>query len=180
MDAMLSWLPSTDLLLGGAAAVATGGGSLLAPLLKGWGKWALIGLAALGLCLTIYLGYRYVENMQQRAEQAAAEQARLELTLQVERQRAESIIAELQRVSQEVGDNNRRLEALQADARSARTETKRLTALFAKHNLGKLADEKPGLLESRINAASDRTRRLLESISGNSGDGQPGKTAPAN
>lgn len=50
--------------------------------------------------------------------------------------------------------------------REAGVYQKALADVISKHDLGALAKRKPGLVENRVNAGSDRVNRLLESATG--------------
>ena len=67
------------------------------------------------------------------------------------------------------------LEGMQEAQQSATSETRRLNDAFSKRDLGALANQKPGLIERRINDGTARALRLLECASGAEGSDCPGR-----
>lgn len=87
--------------------------------------------------------------------QVAQERANVQEAIKVNRMWAEE--------ARKTEETLRRLAQNQSDAAA---ETRRLNEVLARHNLSRLAAERPVLLERRINAGSDRIIRLLTEATG--------------
>ena len=99
-------------------------------------------------------GYFYVSNLQ-----ADLAQARLEAsTYKAATETQQNTIDQLQTSMQTQGAELNRLSTVNGEIQQ---EMNRYLSIFQRHNLGKLADAKPGLIEKRAN---DATRQVFESI----------------
>ena len=142
-------------------------------MLGGW-KMAGIGLAAIFVVGVVFAGYRFVSNMQETIRVQANNIATLEgavatqnITLDAQRDAIDGWSAAHQALVGQV-------EELQRVSREASAETRRLNAIFSRHNFGELAAAKPGLIERRINAGTIDALRVLECASGAGGEGCSG------
>lgn len=116
------------------------------------------GIAIFTIGLIIWFGYLYVTNLQEKVEFQAKEITKLEtanLTLTAER---EQIKADLK-------ENKENQVILNEELRKARIDKDKLIKLFSDHNFTKLVNKKPGLIEKRINKATDKLFNELERIS---------------
>jgi len=101
--------------------------------------------------------YFYVNNLQKNLEIARANNAKLETAIET----SEASIALLQ------ADNarlNTLADQLNEDLRKSEAYGDELRATLQKHNLTHLANKKPGLIEKRMQDATDKLWGDLESI----------------
>lgn len=66
------------------------------------------------------------------------------------------------------------LQRLRENQRASQAETRRLVELFSRHDLGRLVNEKPGLVNRLVNDGTARTLRMFECASGAVGEDCPG------
>jgi len=104
-------------------------------------------------------GFLYVKKLQSDLETARANVAKMEVALETSEQslkleRAESV---------RLGELN---QALSADLQKAEKYGDELRATLQKHNLTHLANKKPGLIEKRMQDATNKLWDDLESITG--------------
>jgi len=125
-------------------------------------KWWFIGLGAIAIVTAIGLGYLHYSSIVSENASLKVEQAQLKGTVEAQHG---TINAQRNAISQWAEAERRmtaRMEELATAQQEARSETRRLNDLFRKHNIGKLAKAKPGLIEDRINAGTLDAMRLLE------------------
>lgn len=120
-----------------------------------------LGLAALFIGAVVFAGYRYVTNLQQAVTVLTANNGRLQLAVDTQ----SGVITQLGR---SIIDRDARAEAFQRQLEELaegqqrnRDELDRVNSTFAKHDLEKLADAKPQLVENRINRGTRDAIRLL-------------------
>ena len=102
-------------------------------------------------------GFLYVKNLQKNLEVARANVAKMEVALQTSEQSLKLERAE----SQRLGVLN---QTLSADLQKAEQYGDELRATLQKHNLTHLANKKPGLIEKRMQDATNKLWDDLESI----------------
>jgi hypothetical protein len=102
-------------------------------------------------------GFLYVKNLQKNLEVARANVAKMEVALQTSEQSLKLERAE----SQRLGVLN---QTLSADLQKAEQYGDELRATLQKHNLTHLANKKPGLIEKRMQNATNKLWDDLESI----------------
>ncbi len=128
-----------------------------------WIKMA-VGAAIL---LVVGLAFRHYTGLVDAKAQLSAQVAQITLALDVE----QATVAQLEANIEEWAEAQERLRAtLIAQTKAAavaREETERINDIFARHDLGKLARAKPGLIESIINRGTTDILRMLECASGN-------------
>ncbi len=132
---------------------------------------AIIGAAA--LLFAIWLGYRHYTNMIETINVLRADNAQLTtaVDLQDETIKAQQgVIGDWKDSHQELVG---RMDQLYTLADKAATETRRLNDIFSKHDLGRLAARKPGLIERSINNGTADVLRMLECASGTQSDDCP-------
>ena len=116
--------------------------------------------------------YMYVKNLQANLETARANVAKMEVALATSEQSLQLERAE----SKRLGELNGKL---QGDLQKAEQYGDELRATLQKHNLTHLANKKPGLIEKRMQDATNKLWDDLESITApNNGmlDAQTGTT----
>jgi len=125
-------------------------------LFSGLKFWFTIGVAGF-IMLTVWFGYRYVTNMQTRIIE-------LEKSLVL----TENALKESNKTIDLININIKKMEELRKnlDSELAKTtqEIDDLRDLFAEHSLERLATAKPGLIEKRINDASDKALTDIERL----------------
>ena len=108
-------------------------------------------------------GFLYVKKLQNDLETARANVAKMEIAVQTSEQSLKLVQEETIRLSEL---NNE----LSADLQKAEKYGDELRATLQKHNLTHLANKKPGLIEKRMQGATDKLWDDLESITGNTTD----------
>jgi len=102
-------------------------------------------------------GYLYVQKLQSDLETARANVAKMEVAVQT----AEASVKTLQEENVRIGELNGKL---QSDLQKAEQYGDELRATLQRHNLTHLATKKPGLIEQRMQSATDKLWDDLESI----------------
>ena len=105
---------------------------------------------------TAGMGYLYVQKLQSDLETARENVAKMEVAVQI----SEASIATLQR---DVARNAELNATLQRDLQTAEKYGDELRATLQKHNLTALAQRKPGLIENRM---QDATNKLWDDLRG--------------
>lgn len=122
--------------------------------IKLWGSIAVISLlTAVGV-----FGYNTYNSMKSQIETLIANNTTLK-----------SVVDEQSTTLDAIEDNQKRQRILITDLQekmdSAEQDAAELRQIFSEHNLTRLANEKPKLIEDRINDATNDVFRDLESIS---------------
>jgi FtsZ-binding cell division protein ZapB len=99
----------------------------------------------------------YVKKLQSDLETARANVARMEVAVQT----SEASLKLVQEETVRLGELNN---TLQADLQKAEQYGDELRATLQRHNLTHLATKKPGLIEPRMQGATDELWKDLESI----------------
>jgi len=110
-------------------------------------------------------GYLYVQKLQSDLETARANVAKMEIAVQT----SEASLKLVQEESARLGELN---STLQADLQKAEQYGDELRATLQRHNLTHLATKKPGLIEPRMQGATDELWKDLESITSNTPNGE--------
>ena len=106
-------------------------------------------------------GFMYVKNLQSNLEVARANAAKLEAAV-------ETSEASLKLLKEDNARLNELTNQLNEDLRKAEQYGDKLRATLQKHNLTHLANKKPGLIEKRMQDATDKLWDDLESITNDS------------
>jgi predicted nuclease with TOPRIM domain len=106
-------------------------------------------------------GFMYVKNLQSNLEVARANAAKLEAAV-------ETSEASLKLLKEDNARLNELSNQLNEDLRKAEQYGDELRATLQKHNLTHLANKKPGLIEKRMQNATDKLWNDLESITNDS------------
>jgi hypothetical protein len=118
--------------------------------------YLLIGLLAV-LVTGGFFGYRYVNNLQSKLDAQIELVTSQKLALESTRAAIDRMNQTAVRNAQEAADLEDRLQA----STESLTELRRL---LQEHDLTRLALEKPGLIERRINDATDRNFNDIEQL----------------
>ena len=113
-----------------------------------------IVLVVIGIAGT---GYLWIQKLQSDLETARANVAKMEVAVQT----AEASVATLRAENVRIGELNGKL---QSDLQKAEQYGDELRATLQRHNLTHLATQKPGLIEQRMQGATDQLWDDLESI----------------
>jgi septal ring factor EnvC (AmiA/AmiB activator) len=106
-------------------------------------------------------GFMYVKNLQSNLEVARANAAKLEAAV-------ETSEASLKLLKEDNARLNALSNQLNEDLRKAEQYGDELRATLQKHNLTHLANKKPGLIEKRMQNATDKLWNDLESLTDDS------------
>lgn len=109
-------------------------------------------------------GYMYVQKLQSDLETARANVARMEVAVQT----SEASLKLVQEETQRLGELNGKL---QNDLQKAEQYGDELRSTLQRHNLTHLATKKPGLIEPRMQGATDELWQDLESITNPNANG---------
>ena len=105
-------------------------------------------------------GFLYVKKLQNDLETAQANVAKMEIAVQVSEESLKLVNQETARL----GELNTQLSA---ELQKAEQYGDELRATLQRHNLTHLATKKPGLIEPRMQGATDELWKDLESITSN-------------
>lgn len=108
----------------------------------------------------VYGGYTYFTEMQNKILQLKENNAKLELV-------AETNQATINALETEAAENEARAAELEKELKQAEVYQDTLVAKLRRHDLTRLTEQKPGLIEKRINDASEKLRQELEGITNN-------------
>ena len=103
--------------------------------------------------------YWYYNDTQERMAILNENNAKLEVAVQTSEAAVEALQVDYQRASEELNKVN-------IEFASIRRQNQVLGDKLGRHDLGNLAENKPGLVERVINGASDKAGRCFELLSG--------------
>ena len=126
-------------------------------------------LLAGGIAFIIWLGYHHYAKTVEANAVLRANQAQLELALKTEQARGESARKVIDEWKREQEERERALQDMAKHQKKAMTEIEKLREMFAKHDLEKLAREKPEFVQRLVNAGTRRFNRLFECSASRSG-----------
>jgi len=131
-------------------------------------NWRIIAVVVVFLTIggSIYAGYHYVSNLQTENIRLAAENSTLVSNMAQLENALESQQRTIDTLQEDIELQGRLLTQTRKDFQEARNSVSQLIERLAKHELGFLANERPGLVENIINNASDEILRCFEIISG--------------
>ena len=110
-------------------------------------------------------GFLYVKKLQNDLETARANVAKMEIAVEV----SEASLKLVNEESARLGELNTQLSV---ELQKAEQYGDELRATLQRHNLTHLATKKPGLIEPRMQGATDELWKDLESITGNTPTGE--------
>ena len=119
----------------------------------------LAGIFAIITVMTIGAFYWYYNDTQERLRILNANNAKLETAIQI----SEDAVTSLQ---QSYAQANEELTKVNSEFSAIRQQNRVLSDKLGRHDLGNLAENKPGLVERVINGASDKAGRCFELLSG--------------
>lgn len=114
-------------------------------------------IAAGAVALIVFLGYRYVVNLQ---ETNAALTGQL-TALQVE---VETYKTEVRVLEQEIENSKQRISEVNVELNSAREAANKTVRLFSDHNLQKLIEAKPEWMSDKMQRATAEKFRAIEGL----------------
>ncbi|MDA7491744.1 hypothetical protein N8464_01140 [bacterium] len=119
----------------------------------------LAGIMAVVTFIVCGLFYWYYNDTQERMAILNENNAKLETAVQISEQAVESLQRDYEKANQELGELNEKFSNI-------RKQNKTLSNKLGRHDLGNLAENKPGLVEKVITKASGKANRCFELISG--------------
>jgi hypothetical protein len=122
--------------------------------------WARVSIA-LGLVLVVSVSvfYWYFKWSQAELTIIRENNARLEIAVQTNEETIKTLQQDQARAGQIQQETNRQLS-------ETRLQNRQLVDRLSRHEIGVLAEAKPGLVERRINNASEKAARCFELLSG--------------
>ncbi len=148
-------------------------------LLGGW-KTVIIGLAALAVVSAVGLAYKHYTDLVANNAALTARVGQMDLAIQAQ---DDTILAQKDAIAQwnaAALEFQAQIENLREGQIMAADERRRLNVLLSEHDLTKLVNAKPGLMERRINSGTVRIHRMLECASGTERDDCADGDRPAN
>jgi len=103
----------------------------------------------------VYAGYSYYTDTQNRIAQLQANNAKLQVAAETNQKTIET----LQQDAEEFAERN---SELQIQLQAAESYQDELIGKLRRHNLTVLTLQKPGLIEKRVNDATEKLRKQLE------------------
>lgn len=129
-----------------------------------------VSLAVVSTVLGIvYLGYTHYQNLLSENATLKTNVSQLETAVEEQKLATDDALSAIEEWKLAQEGFSQALTELRQTQQQASAEIGRLNGLFAEHDLGKLAARKPGLIERRANAATDRAFRMLQCASGDRG-----------
>ena len=122
-------------------------------------------------------GFLYVKKLQKDNEILKVNQAKLETAV-------EESSAVIEQQSKDLGQIRETLKVVEAQKAKLQKDKDALSNRLGKHDIGNLAENKPGLVEKIINGASKKALRCVEIASGSplteeELNGKPNKECPS-
>lgn len=115
--------------------------------------WRLIPLLLLGSAL--YGAYLYYIDTQERLELAAANLAKAEVAAEANRQAFDTLQTQMV-------ETQARVDTLNVELREAEAYQDELIGKLRRHDLTRLSEQRPGMIETRINNATQAIFNELE------------------
>ena len=119
----------------------------------------LAGIMAVVTFIVCGLFYWYYSDTQERLAILNSNNAKLETAVQISEEAVESLQADYEKASEQ-------LNILNEEFASIRKQNRVLSDKLGRHDLGNLAEKKPGLVQKVIIKAGDKANRCFEIISG--------------
>lgn len=119
----------------------------------------LAGIFAIITVMTLGAFYWYYNDTQERLRILNANNAKLEVAIQI----SEDAVTSLQ---QSYAKANEELTKVNTEFTAIRQQNRVLSDKLGRHDIGNLAENKPGLVERVINGASIKAGRCFELLSG--------------
>ena len=110
------------------------------------------------LIVTAAGSFYYIDYLNEQIGILKGNQVVLETEIEKQNESIQSYLAEQE-------NQQAQLNQLENDKRAAMEDVNRLRKTFANHDLDELALAKPGMLQSRVNKASNRVMTTLENLS---------------
>lgn len=139
-------------------------------LLKNWRLMALIaGLVA--IVSVVGVAYWHYTGLLDTIEELKVSNTQLELSVELQGTHITQQKEALDSWAKSQEDLKKKYQELAKQALEASKETRRLHDIFSKHDLGKLASKKPGLIQKRVNSGTLKLFRMFECETSDSGCG---------
>ena len=105
----------------------------------------------------VYGGYYYYKDTQERIQTLTENSAKLEIAAETQKQTINTLVADAKKYQQLNKELNNKLE-------HANDYKNNLIAKLRKHDLTRLSQQKPGLVEKKINNGTKKLFKSFESI----------------
>ena len=105
----------------------------------------------------VYGGYYYYKDTQERIQTLTENSAKLEIAAETQKQTINTLVADAKKYQQLNKELNNKLE-------HANDYKNNLIAKLRKHDMTRLSQQKPGLVEKKINNGTKRLFKSFESI----------------
>jgi hypothetical protein len=140
---------------------------LLLPMVaKNWKLFAILG-ALIAVISMVGLAYWHYTGLIDEVSTLKTRAATLELEKEIQAGHITQLGEGIEAFKENEERIQKKINELATVATEAKKETRRLNALFSKHDLSRLAAAKPGLMEKRFNSGTVTVLRLLECETGN-------------
>lgn len=140
------------------------------------GIWTAVVVAS---ATAVFLAYQHYNGLVEAKASLTGQVSALTADVAREKARADAFERSIDKWDEAAGIQRDALTQFTQAQREASQYQRGLKDVLSQHDLGMLAKRKPGLIENRINAGTDRTLRLLESASeGAAFGGNPAASAP--
>jgi hypothetical protein len=130
----------------------------------------LTGLLFLGIVAGTGVLYKRYEGLQEAVSALREDRVRLIGAITEQRRTTEKALEAVDEWRLALDRYQQTLEEYREVQVRASDEVRRLNDLFARHNFGELARAKPVLIEGRVNAGTERARRVLQCATAAPGD----------
>lgn len=124
------------------------------------------GVAAIILAVSGYLLYQHYLGVLDKVGELQRENATLQVSIDLQKETIKEQQSAIREWSEAMDRFTARVEELARVTQDAASESRKLDETLSDSDLGKLAREKPGLIERRINRGTARIGRLLECATG--------------
>lgn len=125
-------------------------------------KLAIAGVIVVATVVIIGAGYNHYKGLLAERDILKANNTTLELAVETQQVTIDAQTAAITEWDAALEGLTLRIEEMQRVQHAATQETRRLNELFSEHDFRRLSFSRPGLIEPRVNAGSDRIIRLLE------------------
>ena len=144
-------------------------------LIKNWRLIAIIvGLVA--IVSVVGVAYWHYTGLLSTIEELKVSNAELGLSVQIQETHITQQKEALATWAKSQEDLKKKYQELSRMAQEASKETRRLHDIFSKHDLGKLASKKPGLIQNRVNSGTVNLFRMFECETSSTGCGGDSST----
>lgn len=142
------------------------------------GKMVYVYLAiGISLITIVSFAYWHYNNLVNEVATLRTDKAQLQVSVKTQQETIGKALSTIDEWKASQKQMTATLDAMMKASEDANKDVKRLSNIFAKHNLTELSSKKPKLIENAINSGTNDAMRLLICTSGDKGcDDGSGKT----